>query len=70
MATKPLRDTAWLAQRLSISETTIERLRAKGGSDLPPFLNIGRSIRYDTDVVESWCAKRLQAQTQIVGGAQ
>ncbi|MBV5346714.1 helix-turn-helix domain-containing protein [bacterium] len=67
MNTTTLKDTAWLAQRLNISETTIERLRARGSSDLPPHLTIGRSIRYDPDVVEFWCSQRLQVQSASMG---
>ena len=69
MTNIPLKNTTWLAQRLSISETTIERLRAMGGSDLPPHINVGRSIRYDVAEVEAWIAQRLHTQSQRTGGA-
>ncbi|MDI1291464.1 MAG: helix-turn-helix domain-containing protein [Methylobacter sp.] len=49
-----LKDTAWLAQRLGLSVSTIERLRSKGSSTLPPHLMIGNSIRYDERVVEQF----------------
>lgn len=70
MTTTPLKNTAWLAQRLNLSETTIERLRAKGGTDLPPHLTIGRSIRYDPNQVESWCSERLHASSQGAGSVK
>lgn len=57
-----LQPTAWLAQRLGLSITTIERLRAQNSSDLPPHLTIGHSIRYDEMAVENWLRQRLQAQ--------
>ena len=60
MTQTPLKNTAWLAQRLNLSESTIERLRSKGGHDLPPHLTIGRSIRYDATQVELWCGQRIQ----------
>ena len=56
MPTEPLHrlmPTSWLAQRLNISVTTIERLRAQQSPDLPPHVTIGKSIRYDERVVEA-----------------
>ena len=49
-----MRSTGWLAQRLGLSVTTIERLRAQGSQDLPPCRTIGKSKRYDVQVVEQW----------------
>ena len=49
-----MRSTGWLAQRLGLSVTTIERLRAQGSQDLPPCRTIGKSKRYDELVVEQW----------------
>ena len=51
--------TSWLAQRLNVSVTTIERLRSQGSSDLPPHITIGKSIRYDDRVVEAWLQNRM-----------
>ena len=61
-----MRSTGWLAQRLGISVTTIERLRAQGSSDLPPCRTIGKSKRYDELAVEqlirdAGCANPAQA---------
>jgi predicted DNA-binding transcriptional regulator AlpA len=62
MTTYPLQPTAWLAKRLGLSVSTIERLRARGEGELPPHLVIGRhSIRYDARIVEEWLAARQQA---------
>lgn len=61
MHVRSLRPTSWLAQRLGLSVSTIERLRAQGSEALPPHLVIGgHSIRYDEAVVEAWIAQRLQ----------
>ena len=49
-----MRSTGWLAQRLGLSVTTIERLRAQGSQELPPCRTIGKSKRYDEQVVEQW----------------
>ncbi len=69
MTTNTLQPTAWLAKRLGLSVSTIERLRARGEGQLPPHLVIGRhTIRYDVAVVEDWLAARQglpRAQVQI-----
>ncbi len=59
-----LKDSAWLAKRLGVSITTIERLRARAGHQLPPFILIGSSIKYDESVVELWI-KEKQKQQQL-----
>ena len=51
--------TSLLAQRLNISVTTIERLRAQQSPDLPPHVTIGKSIRYDERVVEAWLQNKM-----------
>lgn len=61
MVSKSLQSTAWLAKRLGLSVSTIERLRASGEGELPPHITIGRhTIRYDEAVVEAWLSGRLQ----------
>lgn len=66
MQNRFLRPTSWLAKRLGLSVSTIERLRAQGSTDLPPHVTIGGSIRYDDATVEEW----IQARMQQPGGAQ
>lgn len=73
MTTNTLQSTSWLAKRLGLSVSTIERLRARGEGQLPPHLMIGRhTIRYDVAVVEDWLAARqhgwvsVQASTPAV----
>lgn len=59
MTTNTLQSTSWLAKRLGLSVSTIERLRVRGEGQLPPHLVIGRhTIRYDVAVVEDWLAAR------------
>jgi hypothetical protein len=64
MNPKNLQDSSWLAKRLDVSLTTIERLRARGGDQLPPHITIGHSIRYDEVIVETWLTERLTNQKQ------
>lgn len=63
MVERNLKDTTWLARRLGLSQTTVERLRKQDPDDLPPHLVIGRSIRYDEAVVERWLAARGGVET-------
>lgn len=59
MTTNTLQPTSWLAKRLGLSVSTIERLRVRGEGQLPPHLVIGlHTIRYDVAVVEDWLAVR------------
>lgn len=65
MPTKVLRrlqPTSWLAERLHLSTTTIERLRITNPDSLPPCIHIGRSVRYDELTVEEWLRSRMQPQ--------
>ncbi|MCX7091983.1 MAG: helix-turn-helix domain-containing protein [Methylobacter sp.] len=55
-----LKDTIWLAERLGLSVSTIERLRARFSKDIPAHLTIGKSIRYDLATVEKWIADKMQ----------
>lgn len=54
-----LQTTYWLADRLDISITTIERLRSEDPASLPPHVHIGRSIKYDERTVEDWLRNRM-----------
>ncbi len=59
MISNTLQSTTWLAKRLGLSVSRIERLRARGEGDLPPHITVGlHSIRYDADVVEAWLAEK------------
>lgn len=63
-----LRPTSWLAKRLGLSVSTIERLRAQGSNDLPPCVRIGGAIRYDDVTVEQWLQNKMSsASHQSVG---
>lgn len=61
MSSPTLRTSRWLAQRLGLSLTTVERLRASAPSELPPCIVIGRSVRYAEATVEAWLAERQAA---------
>lgn len=67
MPIRSLQPTSWLAQRLSLSVSTIERLRARGDRNLPPYVVIGsHSIRYDEEVVEVWLNARMRGPSESV----
>lgn len=54
-----LKDTRWLAERLGLSVTTIERMRTEDPQSLPQHLKLGSVYRYDVLFVEWWLQKRL-----------
>lgn len=56
-----LKPTSWLAERLGLSISTVERLRAQGSPDLPPHVLVGNSVRYDEAFTEQWIKARLKA---------
>lgn len=58
--TKKLRTTTWLAERLNLSVTTVEKMRAKTPHKLPPHLHFGTAIRYDENHVEQWINAQVQ----------
>lgn len=59
MQMQTLKPSSWVAQRLGISLSSLERLRSQG-ADLPQHLAIGHSIRYSEAEVEAWIAQRLK----------
>ncbi|MDF1481084.1 helix-turn-helix transcriptional regulator [Extensimonas sp. H3M7-6] len=61
-----LQPTTWLAERLHLSTTTIERLRMIDPDSLPPCIHIGRSVRYDELAVEEWLRERMRPQPSAV----
>jgi len=66
MTTPCLHDTAWLAKKLGLSVSTIERLRTRGQGDLPPYLQVGlRTIRYDESVVDEWLRTQRQDSPRV-----
>ncbi len=69
MQDKCLFPTNWLAKRLGLSVSTIERLRANTPAELPPHITIGGSIRYDSDTVERWLHGRMQTPAARTGDA-
>lgn len=66
MTTNTLQPTSWLAKRLGLSVSTIERLRARGEGQLPPHLVVGlHTVRYDVAVVEAWLAARQHGRVNV-----
>ena len=66
MSVRPLQPTSWLAKRLGLSVSTVERLRSRGCDTLPPHIVIGgHSIRYDELVVEAWIEKRMRPDAEV-----
>jgi len=54
-----LRDTKWLANRLGISLSTVEKLRSENSEAIPAAITIGKTIRYGDTYVEWWLQRRM-----------
>ena len=65
MTISSLLSTDWLAKRLRLSVTTVERLRAQNSNTLPPHITIGGSIKYDEATVNAWIQSRLEASAAL-----
>lgn len=59
------RDTAWLAELLSVTVSCIEKRRSLAPETLPPHIKIGRLVRYLEDDVYAW----LEAQRSVSSAA-
>ncbi|MFN3953250.1 MAG: helix-turn-helix transcriptional regulator [Pararhodobacter sp.] len=51
-------DTAEAARRLGLSLSTLEKYRFYRAADAPPFVRIGRAVRYRVTDLEAWAAAR------------
>ncbi len=54
--------SAEAARFLGIGNSTLSRLRSKGGG--PRFAKVGRSVIYDADDLEAWLRGRVCHSTQ------
>jgi len=55
-----LHDSKWLAEKLNLSVSTIEKFRAEKPDDLPKPIIINKSIRYCETHVDWWIQKQLE----------
>ncbi|MGQ0741987.1 MAG: helix-turn-helix domain-containing protein [Alphaproteobacteria bacterium] len=55
------------AKALSLSVNRLAKLRLFGGG--PPFLKIGRSVRYTREGIAEWIASKTRCSTSDMGGA-
>lgn len=53
-------DTDAVAERYGISPETVRRWRASGTG--PPFVRLGKHVRYPVPELEQWERDRLQAE--------
>ena len=51
-------DTQEAARRLDLSLSTLEKYRFYRAADAPPFVRIGRAVRYRVSDLEAWAAAR------------
>ncbi|MHB0979548.1 MAG: helix-turn-helix transcriptional regulator [Thermoleophilia bacterium] len=60
-----LLDTVQAAERLNLSNKTLEQWRVKGGG--PPFIKLGGGVRYDSAELEAWVSTRRRRSTSDPG---
>lgn len=60
-------DTNQTAERIKCHPGSLARLRVRG--DGPPFIKVGRSVRYDPRDVDEWLAKQKRTSTSQRGAA-
>ena len=56
-------DTQELARRTDTAAISWAKRRMLGGAHTPPFIKIGRAVRYRWSDVESWLAERERGST-------
>lgn len=56
-------DTETLAHRTSTSVTTWAKRRMRGHPHSPPFVKLGRTVRYRWSDVEAWLETRQRQST-------
>lgn len=50
-----------LAKRWNVAPKTLANQRCRG--DGPPFIKLGRMVRYDADVADRWATERTVGST-------
>jgi hypothetical protein len=55
------------AARLGLAMKTLANQRCRG--DGPPFLKVGRLVRYDPVLTDDWLSKRVRQSTSISGAS-
>lgn len=58
-------DTAAASAYTGLSRSTLEKLRVFGGG--PPYLKLGRAVRYRPADLEAWLVARLTESTSTRG---
>lgn len=61
LGVSPYLTTKETAQRLKVSTRLLENLRVRGGG--PPFIVIGRVIRYHVATTDAWAAAHARKST-------
>ena len=58
---KRLRDESAIAKQLNVAVKTVQAWRHRGNG--PPFVKIGRLVKYDPDTVQAWVKSRERTST-------
>lgn len=55
------------AQYIRMSESWLRQSRVSGNPDAPPFVKIGRAVRYLRDDLDRWLEKKRRTSTVDLG---
>lgn len=61
LLSSPLRDENYLAKVLGCDVKTLQAWRTRGGG--PPFVRVGRLVRYRNEDIQKWIESRLATST-------
>lgn len=64
---QPLLSPAQAAARLGVSRSFLDK-RRMSGRDGPPYVKLGRNVRYFQSTLLEWAASDLRSNTSQVGG--
>ena len=56
-----------VAKYISMSESWLRQSRVSGNPDAPPFVKLGRAVRYLRDDLDRWLEKRRRTSTVDLG---
>ena len=57
------------AQYINMSESWLRQSRMTGNADAPPYVKIGRSVRYLRDDLDTWLEQHRRCNTLCQGSA-
>lgn len=53
------------AEYIGMSESWLRKSRLEGNTDAPPYLKIGKSVRYLKSDLDAWLNQRRRVMTEV-----